>query len=334
MTILLLLSGILLPEMSLSQPIDSIQGTASIVQNNQSTGIDSEFTGYTVGYVRERTGENDFTIETLAVTIISSMKEEALQDYYATVFEYEFIDLLYSGYPLRITMRATLEAHAVPTRSIILWTLKTLAAQLMRSRYYHDMSFVTLYRRRTTYNGNLIHLSPVPSSTNHIVNNTGTLEPLAPSLSLIATPINTTSVELRSPLASQNVPDFGLTFTFLGDVLPQISIFESLMELLLVLGKVSAFAAQPTACMNDLRLDAWVFISEVSPPVVAYRLQQFHIVAILEAIARRYVLYGLYQEIRFNFRINGGLLATGCVVKGENARLWCQGLGGEGIDEF
>lgn len=128
---------------------------------------------------------------------------------------------------------------------------------------------------------------------------------------------------LNTRASLQDQPRYQISFNFVGGALSEIRIFESILTLLLYLAKDDHLSGLPQASMELRQIQARIFIRQVSPPPPMYRFQQYHAVALLEAVARYYVLHGRYTEMTFELIINGYLVAWGCVTRAVVSRRWC-----------
>ncbi|KAL8845742.1 MAG: hypothetical protein Q9221_009110 [Calogaya cf. arnoldii] len=240
------------------------------------------------------------------------MKEEALKDYTATVREYDFTETDPIQVPFRLVLRsATGAADNMLKTSTVMWSIRALALDLMRTRFFHPLLFTIEYHAVDLYGGVLTQIRATELPGQAI--NAG-LAP-APSFSKTATSLDT------KPL--QDGTNYEVHFRFLGSELSRFQIFAALLSALLQLAPSDAGSIQPQFGMQDEMSMAWIYMSQVLLPAPGYRFQQYHAVALLDAVARYYVLHRQYQEMVFELRMDGYLTATGCVVKGINARRWC-----------
>ncbi|KAI4244364.1 MAG: hypothetical protein L6R42_010483, partial [Xanthoria sp. 1 TBL-2021] len=134
---------------------------------------------------------------------------------------------------------------------------------------------------------------------------------------------NSTSMILSTRASLQYEPHYQINFNFVGEALSKIRIFKSILALLLHLAKDDHLTVLPQTSMELRQIQARIFIRQVSPPPPMYRFQQYHAVALLEAVARYYVLHGRYTEMTFELIVNGYLVAWGCVTRAVVSRRWC-----------
>ena len=112
-----------------------------------------------------------------------------------------------------------------------------------------------------------------------------------------------------------------------GNTLQKPGMFSVIIDWLFGLGlEDSIRKVDEEASRQDPALPVWVFAKQVPSPWLI--LQVSHVLAILEAIARRCVSMNSYRELRFEFFGDGNLVAKGCVTRPNVGRLWCAGLYG------
>ncbi|KAL9003270.1 MAG: hypothetical protein Q9188_003853 [Gyalolechia gomerana] len=247
------------------------------------------------------------------------MKEEALKDFDAPLMDFDRTDILPPENPVRIVLHPARSAASDKLkRSTVMWTLQALAVELMRTRYLRPMVFSTHYYVETVYLGVL--MSPLGDAIVSPRPNT------APPLSLLPAQVdNSTTMRLSSPRSAiRDDIEYQVNFHFVGETLGQFRIFESIMALLLQLGKSEAASIVELASVDSRNLQAWIFIQEVPSPIPTFAFQQYHAVALLEAIARYYVLHALYTEMTFELRMGGYRMAWGCVTRAVGRRHWCR----------
>ncbi|KAL8697987.1 MAG: hypothetical protein Q9201_006815 [Fulgogasparrea decipioides] len=290
-----------------------------------------EFNGFDLRYNKEGTWVNQYTIESLALAAIAAMKEQAEEFYYGTLRQFDFIDLLHPENPVRIKMHAREGAPVDKAqRRSVLWTLRTLTVGLMRSRYFHRLPFVTTYRDSILYLGFIeavdrrrMRQSPHSSSNGSMLSARASVS--SPSLAVV--PKSSTTVELRRLSPLKDDPHYEVEFKLARALLSQTDVFDVIMELLLVLGKLDSGDRCPSIRIVLPWLPVSIFLEQVPTPVKGYALQQYQAVTTLEAVARYYVLTGIYRELTFYLKVNGQQLAIGCVLRSTQHRQQCQGLG-------
>ncbi|KAI4092460.1 MAG: hypothetical protein L6R37_007575 [Teloschistes peruensis] len=314
------------------QSINSALDVAkSTINDTTTTNFDAEFQAYSVVFNQSPTGANRYTIESLALAAIGALKEAALEDYDARVLEYYHVDEFHPENPVSITMR-----HIPPgpdskaTRGALMWSIKTLIVQMMTFRYYRPLTFLVKHQQSVIWAGALSdrdQAMSLPNGTGTTANTLAADSPAAPlSLVPMLMPRNATIVELKPLAPLKDDPHYEVFFEFFPDLLSEPDIFEAIMDFLVALGRFGATETRVRDRLFIRRVEAWIFLMEVSPPVLEHRFKQFQEVAILEAFARYYVQTGRYREMTVIFKVNGWDVASGCVTKRSRAREWCHGL--------
>ncbi|KAI4204130.1 MAG: hypothetical protein LQ350_001321 [Teloschistes chrysophthalmus] len=319
----------------------SIESAVDVATTNYTTTIDLdvEFQAYSVVFIRSPTGANHYTIEDVALAAIGALKEAALESYGASVLEFNHVDEFHPENPVRITMRYIPPGPvSKTTRGALMWSIKTLIVQMIGFQYYRPLTFLVKHRQDVVWAGVLSdrdQAMSLPNGTRTIANTLAVESPAAP-LSLVPVPMpgNATTVELKQLPSLKDDPHYEVIFGNFPFPLSQTDIFESIMEFLIVLGKFGATETRVRDRLVLRRVEAWIFMTEVSPPVQEHRFKQFQEVAIIEAFARYYVQVGVYREMTVNFKVNGQNVARGCVTKRSRAQEWCRGLFAEDDARF
>ncbi|KAL8911943.1 MAG: hypothetical protein Q9171_002985 [Xanthocarpia ochracea] len=258
------------------------------------------------------------------------MKETALEDYDGILVRFDFTDTVPPALPIRILMVQAPSSFAAPLkRSSVLWALKTFTIELMASGLLYPLTFQVLYRTHYLYYGALL----TPSRDLTISNRS-----LSQPISLITTPVrNSISMSLETFLPLQDDTQYQVNFHFGGQVLSKIQIFESILTLLLQLARFDYLTIMTQFAMELPEIEARIFVQQVDVPPPGYHFQQYHAVALLEAVARYYVLHGVYMEMTFELVMDGYLMAWGCVTRALLLRRWCSHMsfpdGQGGLDE-
>ncbi|KAL8764778.1 MAG: hypothetical protein Q9209_007887 [Squamulea sp. 1 TL-2023] len=289
--------------------------------------INDEFTGLLLRS-RIETGPNRFTAESLGLFAIVAMKEQALLDYNEPVLDYDFIDHVHPGPRLRIIIRAVTPSipSAKVRRSTVMWIINEVAVGMMWTQYLHRLSFNVDWQGQHIYEGSLLldvfQTAPRPLRD---LDSTNTRD-LSPPRALVVIPVNSTTIRLKDLSNLNDHPRYDLSFDFLppsqGFVLSQRRFCQALLALLLQLGKADAASNQPRIAMTRHELYAWVYMMQFR----TYSFQQYHAVAIAEAMAEYAKLHGQYQEMTFRFYADGQLSARGCLTRIAQSRQWCRGL--------
>ncbi|KAL8712486.1 MAG: hypothetical protein Q9220_003334 [cf. Caloplaca sp. 1 TL-2023] len=285
--------------------------------------LSDAFSGLILNYNRDPGGPNEFHPEEIALAAITAMKEEAVENFSAIVDNFDFVDWEHVDDRVGISMQAGPRApRRLIRRSSVMWALKTLAVELLRTRFLRPSKFIVNYLTSRLYNGVLYNRQSTGSVTESISKARTHSSP--PELLVIRTPNDSTSAVVDVSPALSEDPHFKLYLQFLGQSLPQISMFESILTFLLAFGELGPSSVQETAGMEERELQAWIYMVEVSPPPRTYRFQQYQAVAILEGMARYQVAHTRYEEMTFEFMAEGLPLARGCLVKALESRRWCR----------
>ncbi|KAI4223218.1 MAG: hypothetical protein L6R36_005589 [Xanthoria steineri] len=274
--------------------------------------VGDEFSGLVLQCDKVRSGPNKFTLESIAIAAITALKEEAREDYTAAVREYIFTDTLPPQRPIRIVLRAAPGAAVgMLKRSSVMWSIRALAIELIRTRFFHPLLFTVKYYDRDLYGG--ILFEPI-----------GAANPADAAVALPHSSFNKISNVLRRDETSlQDETHYQVGFRFVGEKLPPLKTFEALLTTLLQLARSDAASVQDRIAMENRRYLVWVFMRQVRPPAPGYTLQQYHAVAVLEAVARYYVTHGQYRELELEMLKDGHLTAIGCITRALEARRWC-----------
>ncbi|KAI4230667.1 MAG: hypothetical protein LQ349_006109 [Xanthoria aureola] len=254
-------------------------------------------------------------MESIAIAAITALKEEAREDYTATVREYIFTDTLPPQRPIRIVLRAAQgAAGSMLKRSSVMWSIRALAIELIRTRFFQPLLFTVKYHDRDLYGG--ILFEPIGAANPADAGNPALTLP-QPSFS------NISNVLRRDKISLQDENRYQVGFRLVGERMSPLKTFEALLTTLLQLAPSDAVSVQDRIAMESRTYLVWVFMRQVGPPAPGYILQQYHAVAVLEAVARYYVAQGQYTEMEFEIRMDGLLTATGCVTRALRARRWC-----------
>lgn len=151
------------------------------------------------------------------------MRAEALEDYTAAVHDYAFTGTLSPQALIRIALLAVLGAAAnMLKRSSVMWSIRALAIELMRTRFFHPLVFTVKYEDGDLYGGVLFEPSGVVMPA----------EADSPDVALAPSSENVTSMFCRKtkPLADQT--HHQVDFRFVGERLSQYHIFSALLTAL------------------------------------------------------------------------------------------------------
>lgn len=309
---------------TLGQPAN----TDALISNTNGTDLGADFSGLAIRFSRQGRGPNQWTPANLAIVAIHAMHEEALLQWDERLAGIDYSDLSDPDNRVRIRMAAvpaaTVGPHSKAIRSTVMWTLKNLTVELMRLRCLRPLPFQTIYALHILYNGMLEDTGPSLNLPTGTANTTIDSKATIPPVSLHMSAADTTRMALKVASPLQNDPHYELRFHFVDVQLSEFNIFESIMDLLLVLGELDATSEQVSYGTTSRGLDVGIYM--IGLGTGEHPFQQFLATAILEAIARYYIQHNRYQQMTFDFLADGMLAAHGCVTKATQARAWCNGL--------
>ncbi|KAL8662966.1 MAG: hypothetical protein Q9202_004289 [Teloschistes flavicans] len=298
-----------------------------------SSQFDDDFSGFELSYVREREGSNVFTMEQIALCAIAAMKEEAIADYNGYVRDFSFIDRQHPENPVYWLMRSSPSSDSRNLRrSSVLWTLMALTIQLMRFQYFRAMPFYVSRYQIPVYDGFIQNRNPQMNSP--ITDNDTLTSATASPLSFTGVVLNASSMVLQpnTALKLKDEPQYTLDFKFAGFPISRYGVFESILEFLLVLGKLDASAEQSQIGIALGRLQVSIYLLQTFPYAPGYSLRQFMAVSVLESVARFYVINRVWKEMTVVLRVDGMELAKGCVTLAIRGKEWCHGLFGNDFE--
>ncbi|KAI4254274.1 MAG: hypothetical protein LQ352_003190 [Teloschistes flavicans] len=301
--------------------------------NVASSQFDDDFSGFELSYVREREGSNVFTMEQIALCAIAAMKQEAIADYNGYVRDFSFIDRQHPENPVYWLMRSSPSSDSRNLRrSSVLWTLMALTIQLMRFQYFRAMPFYVSRYQVPVYDGFIQNRNPQMNSP--ITDNDTLTSATASPLSFTGVLLNASSMVLQpnTALKLKDEPQYTLDFTFGGFPISRYGVFESILEFLLVLGKLDALAEQSQIGIALGRLQVSIYLLQTFPYAPGYSLRQYMAVSVLESVARFYVMNRVWREMTVVLKVDGMELAKGCVTLAIRGKEWCHGLFGNDFE--
>ena len=301
------------------------------------TELKNEFTGLSLRHNAQSQVRMEYTTEQLALAAIAAMKEQALEDYNAPLRDFDFQDSFHPENPIHLIMNGAYGADpTMLVRSTVMWTLVTLSLDLMRTDDLAYVAFDVKYRYRALYQGSLVsRVDPTASKEKQNDPAVARPPPKSPvSLDVIAT-TEPTNVILQTSPSLKDHPLYELEFSHHpGHVIPRFRVFQSILILQLQLGKRDAASLIGRVSLHSIPYEVWIYMKEVLPGARVHAFQQYHAVAILEAIARHQAArWHRYKELTFKFKADGILIGEGCLTRPVNDRAWCAGLDGRGVVE-
>ena len=276
-------------------------------------------------------------MNSLALAAIAAMKQEALKDYDAPLPDYDFTDDFHFENPIRLVMNPASAANARKLlRSTVMWTLLTLPIDMMRAQDLAYVDFDVRYRYRPLYQGSLVS-RPERMASHEKLNDSAVARPHPKSpFSLNAiTGKDSTNMVLQPSSSLKDYPLYEIDFSHHpGHVIPRFGVFESILGLLLNIGKRDAASLIDRVSLISPEYQVWIYMKEVFPGAQVHGFQQFHAVAILEAIAQHQSQrWHRFKELTFKLKADGMLIAEGCLTRPVDERAWCAGLDGRGVLE-
>ncbi|KAI4202629.1 MAG: hypothetical protein LQ350_002422 [Teloschistes chrysophthalmus] len=276
-------------------------------------------------------------MEEMALCAIAAMKEEAIKDYDGSVRDFSFFDREHPENPVYWLMRSSPVAVSTNLRrSTVLWTLMVLTNQLMHIQYYRTMDFYVSRDQIPVFNGFLQNRNPRIhiSKTATVDNDTLTARALSSNYSYTGILKNATSMILQptTGLQLKDDPQYTLDFNFAGLPVSMFGVFESILELMLILGKTDAMAEQDRISVVYGRLQVSIYLMQSFPFAPGYHLRQYMAVSVLDAVARWYVARRVWKEMTVVLKVDGLELAKGCVTLAVRGKEWCRGMFGADIN--
>ena len=264
----------------------------------------------------------DFSIEQIAVAFITALAYEALSDFNMPQPSYEYIDIAAEN-PVRIQMQAVRGVpQALTVRANVMWALRTLAKNLLSGPHIWSLQFYVQSQRRDIYNGVLDNRNRGLIALQQ-ANQTANATQLASESKRALDARNSNILNTSLTSLSLGYEQYNVVMRRKRDLLPKIDIFSTILDFLLALGpKNNGDIIRELSWAGR----TWIFVIYNDKPTTPQPLREFHMMSILNAIARQYAHTQIYQESIFNFFIDGKWIASGCVTKPEDGREWCRGL--------
>ena len=260
------------------------------------------------------------------------MKLQGLEDANEQQTVYNFVAEEYPGDRMRIHAEAVAVAvHAQTTRANVMNALTELPVLLLTEDYYAGVEFYEHYRQGGLYIGRFDDkndpVSPVLGLPNDTNNTAITASFRKRSLDgrLFQVQQTNTSTTVMTSLGTNEL--FEIKFKFVGSRIPKLGTFTALLHTTFGVGLDNSVDQVEQVETSQENMPVWVFMR--LNPESTYPLANFHILGILEAIARHYSTKTYYREILYDLFVDGAFVSGGCLTKQGDARRWCQGLRGE-----
>ncbi|KAL8906527.1 MAG: hypothetical protein Q9207_001965 [Kuettlingeria erythrocarpa] len=167
---------------------------------------------------------NKSWIESLAIPVIAAMRVEAVEIYTAAVHDYGFAGTLPPQARICIALRAIPSAATnLLKRSSVIWSIRALALELMRTMFFHPLLFTVKYHAGNLYGGVLSG----PSRAAMPVGADNTDVALAPSSQHVP------NVFRRDTKPAEDQTQYQIDFKFVGERPSQLQKFSALVAALL-----------------------------------------------------------------------------------------------------
>ena len=223
---------------------------------------------------------------------------------------------------------ATPETLSQASRASIMYALAILPITLLHDNYLAGVNFFVFYRNQLLYNGVFDNRDDPPAIQRvspEAVNHTLTSRERKGGIYSRQLPDNSSYLSIPG----YNIDEYEIRFFAAGQGVTRKSFFGAILQFLFALGLQDAEDTIHTAQLSEDNLPAWIFAQE-TPEWTGPPFQRFHLLNILEAIARHSTQQNQFQELTFQFYINGDVAASGCLTRPLRTRIWCRGLGGVG----
>ena len=292
------------------------------------TTLNDRFAGLSVNYRPLRS--TSFSLNKFALGFINAVKIQAIEDCEQYIRSYTFTDTEYEDSPIRIRINAAAggpEAQLV--RCNVLYAMKTLAINQLSRSSRETVSggrFIELYHDQSLYDGVLDNKNDVLSLENSSNLATSPSGPVAQTKRALSThPLeasNSTISFLTIP--GLNDVEYTIEFKFRGTRVLKVGLFSAILGFIMTLAQLDSDSSIDNVSQSTSADLSWIYVMYNSESNVP--LKQFQLVAILESIARYAVMQRRYEEMTFDFHVNGEFVAGGCVTVPDGSKAWCRGL--------
>ncbi|MCJ1456274.1 hypothetical protein MMC28_006634 [Mycoblastus sanguinarius] len=251
------------------------------------------------------------------------MKKEALLDCDERLDVFIFTDDSYPGVsqePFNINVASAVDApEEHTTRCNLMWGLKTLPINLIATQSLEGVHFTEEYGGENLYNGNCGGRMALPYNQSESESQVATQK-----RRILSIPVNETSL---LNLTDSDNTQYELVIDFTGNQLSQVGFFWAVLEYLLYYGQqdIDESIYAPFT-FSSVQLLAWFFSGSYTIPGQRFQFKTWHMISIVEAIARNCVAQNTYKELIWSFYADGKLAADGCVTRPDASREWCKGL--------
>lgn len=284
--------------------------------------------GLSVEYLQQLLTE--FTVEQIALGFTNALKLQGLEEARERQTSYNFVSTEYPEDNVSISMEAVrLASRAPKIRSSVMYALAVLPTILMDNNLLSGVEFLETYQQRRLYYGvldkNTDHatLQLGNQTTNTSAVTTSERRALHP-LQLTVQNVNATTMILTVPGA--NSPVLYLALHLVGLPIPQKGMFSMILKMMYGMGLTDAGDDVGAAEQSDNsdHIPVWIFVQK--NPDTDFPFAVYHVLGILEGIARFCVQQGTYRELVYELFADGELVSAGCITQPVEQRKWCAGL--------
>ena len=257
-------------------------------------------------------------MEEIALTFINALKKEALLDALDVVTSYTSTNVEYPSDPVLIRFTQT-SGHIPTTRLQLDWALANVAINQINGRYYRSIRIWILLAMNPIFDGSM---EPRQRSDISPSQSKETSTSQKSELSILGT--NTTSTTFTLPSLSDST--YEINFRYGGATISRSNLFSTILLLLLDLSYRDA--GSDYGDFSYSRAGAGAYIYVFKNPLAEFPL--FLGINVLEAMARYVARMNIYLEMTFELKVDGAVVATGCIAQPVVRRINCRGLLTEG----
>ena len=264
----------------------------------------------------------------VALGFINAMKLQALQDCDGYIASYDFTRSEYQDSRVHIRVNAAARApRGQLVRCNCMFAIKTLAIDQLTRFQLYGATFTERYRGQLLYRGvfdDRINVLLPAKSSNSSNDPSRTIAQDKRAMSIPSSDLTNSSTTLLTIPGAKNDDEYEVQFEFKGRPVPKVLVFTAVLENLMALAQQDSGATINTFSLWSSLESLWIFVTHDRE--AGFDLQVFQVLAILESVARHAVNQNRYQEMVFRLRINGVVVANGCLTAPLLSRLWCRGL--------
>lgn len=263
-------------------------------------------------------------MEELALGFINALKLQGLENSADAQPTYAFEDTEYPDGKIRVQMEAVQNAPRT-TRSSVMYALAALPIMLMGDNHLAGVEFFEKHRRRYIYHGTLDHLHDNPRLELSTSNASAATREKRSSHTYQTSVQNMNMSVTSSTTPGDNSPHLEVRFYLVGLPTAKKALFSNILMMMYELGVQNDGAASVERVeMSQHNSLVWFFVRK--HPRTAFPFAIFHLLALLEGMARYYVQQNSYTEIVYDLFADGELVSGGCITQPLESRKWCAGL--------